>query len=41
MSSTAQRRLLKDLKKMQTQDEEEGIFAAPVNENLFRWDATI
>lgn len=41
MASNAQRRLLKDLQKMQKQSEDEGILAAAINNNLFNWEATI
>jgi ubiquitin-conjugating enzyme E2 G1 len=41
MASNAQRRLMKDLQKMQKQSEDEGIFAAVINDNLYNWEATI
>ena len=41
MSSNAERRLLKDLKKMQNDSTQEGIQATPTNDSLFEWDAVI
>ncbi len=44
MNSTAERRLLKDLKKMQQESDEgqnPGISATPEGDSLFRWNAVI
>jgi ubiquitin-protein ligase len=40
MSTSAQRRLLKDLKRIQNEAGDE-IIASPQNNNLLRWSATI
>ena len=41
MSSNAERRLLKDLKKMQDDNTQDGIQATPSDDSLFEWDAVI
>ena len=38
---TAEKRLLKDLSKMQKSDGENGAFAQPVDDDLFTWEAVI
>ena len=40
MSSMAERRLIKDLKKLES-EQNEGINATPDNDSLFRWNAVI
>ena len=40
MNSTAERRLIRDLKKMETESSE-GISATPEGDSLFRWNAVI
>ena len=40
MSSSAQRRLLKDLQKIK-KEEDEGISATPLANNLLKWEAII
>ena len=41
MSSNAERRLLKDLKKMQGDSTQESIQASPVDDSLYQWEAVI
>ena len=41
MSSNAERRLLKDLKKLEHDDQTSGINATPDEDSLFRWHAVI
>ena len=41
MSTNAERRLLKDLKKMNDDKTQEGIQATPAGDSLFMWDAVI
>src|SRR5574343_62638 len=41
MNSNAERRLLKDLKKLETEDSSSGITATPDDDSLFRWKAVI
>lgn len=41
MNSNAERRLLKDLKKLETEDSSSGITATPDEDSLFRWKAVI
>ena len=41
MSNTSERRLLKDLKKMQEDQSNEGISATPIDDNLHQWEALI
>ena len=41
MSTNAERRLLKDLKKMNDDQTQEGIQATPAGDSLFMWDAVI
>ena len=41
MSSNAERRLLKDLKKMNDDKTQEGIQATPAGDSLFNWEAVI
>lgn len=41
MSSNAERRLLKDLKKLEGDDQSSGINATPEEDSLFRWNAVI
>ena len=41
MSSNAERRLLKDLKKMHEDNTQEGIQATPSGDSLFEWEAVI
>lgn len=41
MSSNAERRLLKDLKKLEYDDQTAGITATPDEDSLFRWNAVI
>ena len=41
MSSNAERRLLKDLKKMQGDSTQESIQASPIDDSLFQWEAVI
>ena len=41
MNSNAERRLLKDLKKLESEDSSSGITATPEDDSLFRWRAVI
>ena len=41
MNSNAERRLLKDLKKLETEDSTSGITATPDEDSLYRWKAVI
>jgi ubiquitin-conjugating enzyme E2 A len=41
MNSNAERRLLKDLKKLESEDSSSGITATPDGDSLFRWNAVI
>ncbi|CDW88223.1 ubiquitin-conjugating enzyme e2 2-like [Stylonychia lemnae] len=41
MNSNAERRLLKDLKKLQNEDSSSGITATPDEDSLYRWKAVI
>ena len=41
MSNNAERRLMKDLKKMQDEDNDQSITAIPEENNLFKWEAVI
>ena len=41
MNSNAERRLLKDLKKLQNEDSSSGITATPEEDSLYRWRAVI
>ena len=41
MSGTAERRLLKDLKKMQEDTSQDSLQASPVSDSLFFWEAII
>jgi ubiquitin-protein ligase len=41
MNNNAERRLLKDLKKLETEDNTSGITATPDEDSLFRWKAVI
>ena len=41
MNSNAERRLLKDLKKLESEDSNTGITATPDENSLFRWKAVI
>ena len=41
MQSGAERRLLKDLKKMQEGNSDESLQATPINDNLYEWEAVI
>ena len=41
MSTNAERRLLKDLKKMQEDESSDTIQAAPADDSLYKWEAVI
>jgi len=41
MASNAEKRLLKDLKRLQEQGEDAGVTATPSGDSLFNWTATI
>jgi ubiquitin-conjugating enzyme E2 A len=41
MANNAERRLVKDLKKMQDETNDQSITAIPDGDNLFKWDAII
>ena len=41
MANNAERRLMKDLKKMQDEENDETITAIPEDDHIFKWDAII